>query len=239
MAIHCGAVRELPGHLRREAKAGVHDILHDDASTSVAPPKHKKATATAKAPAETLDAWIKKATATETAETAATAARLQQMQQMQQQKEQQRNLCFQVTEEEAQKSKRPAPLSCEPPAKRIKSCRLASWPEIVAHDRRLLFFDVSPNARQQYEHTPIVHFAAQGKIFLFGKSEVGKDQARSDIGDVQELTSQGPSGGNTPWMEHFFEVPYDTMKTHLAMEERRRGNPAPSANPNDTYTNTF
>ena len=75
MAIHCEAIRELPGHLRREAKAGVHDILHNDASTYAVPPKPKrKATATAKALAETLDAWIKKATATETPKTAATAA---------------------------------------------------------------------------------------------------------------------------------------------------------------------
>ena len=58
-------------------------------------------------------------------------------------------------------------------------------------------FDDSSNVRQSYwyQHTPIVHVAAQGKIYLFGKSEVGKDQARSDIGDMQELTSQGPSGG--------------------------------------------
>ena len=123
-----------------------------------------------------------------------------------------------------------------------------------AHASRLFLVDDSSNVRQyysmgeastpareryRYQHAPIVHFAARGKILLFGKSEVGKDQARSDIGDMRELTSQGPSGGNTSRMEHFFEVPCDTMKTHLAMEERRRGNPAPSANPNDNYTNTF
>ena len=28
MAIHCDAVSDLPGNLRREAKAGVHDIIH-------------------------------------------------------------------------------------------------------------------------------------------------------------------------------------------------------------------
>ena len=58
-----------------------------------------------------------------------------------------------------------------------------------------------------------------------------------------ELTSQGPSGDYyTPWMDHFYEVPLDTMKTHLAMDERQCGNPPPAANPNNptnNYTNTF
>ena len=240
------ATEEAP---RQEAEAKEDALREEDDAKEEAKSKAKakptrkaKAKAKAKSKAETLDTWIKKDTNKheDTATAAAsTAACLQQLQQMQQQKQQQRNLCFQGAEEETQRAKRPAPLLCEPPAKKTKSCRLASWPEIVAHDRRLFLFDVSPSARQRYEHTPIVHFAAQGKIFLFGKSEVGKAQACSDIGDLQELTAQGPSGGNTPWMEHFYEVPYDTMKTHLAMEQKHLRDPPPAANPGDNYTNTF
>ena len=40
-------------------------------------------------------------------------------------------------------------------------------------------------------------------------------------------------------MEHFYEVPYDTMKTHLAMEQKHLRDPPPAANPGDNYTNTF
>ena len=91
---------------------------------------------------------------------------------------------------------------------------------------------------ESYKHTPIVHFAAEGKIFLFGKAGFGKERVCADIVDVQELTSQGPRGGDSPWMEHFFEVPYDTMRTYLKMEARHAPQ-APSTDPRDNYTNTF
>ena len=92
---------------------------------------------------------------------------------------------------------------------------------------------------ESYKHTPIVHFAAEGKILLFGKSGFGKERVCADIVDVQELTSQGPSGGDSPWMAHFFEMPHDTMRTQLKMEAMRHAPQAPSTNPRDNYTNTF
>ena len=49
----------------------------------------------------------------------------------------------------------------------------ASWQQIASHASLLFFFDDSSNV-ESYKHTPIVHFAAEGKILLFGKSEVGK-----------------------------------------------------------------
>ena len=76
----------------------------------------------------------------------------------------------------------------------------ASWQQISTHASLLFLFEDS--CVESYQHTPIVHFAAKGKIFLFGKSEVGEERVRADIVDVQELTSRirgvvAPLGWNT------------------------------------------
>ena len=92
---------------------------------------------------------------------------------------------------------------------------------------------------ESYKHTPIVHFAAEGKIFLFGKAGFGKERVCADIVDVQELTSQGPRGGDSPWMEYFFEVLSEPLSRWLNGELIRNGPYVPSTNPRDSYDNTF
>ena len=92
---------------------------------------------------------------------------------------------------------------------------------------------------ESYKHTPIVHFAAEGKILLFGKSGFGEERVCADIVDVQELTSQGPRGGDSPWMEYFFEVPSEPLSRWLNGELIRNGPYVPSTNPRDSYDNTF
>ncbi len=99
-------------------------------------------------------------------------------------------------------------------------------------------FLMIPVRRESYKHTPIVHFAAEGKILLFGKSGFGKERVCADIVDVQELTSQGPRGGDSPWMEYFFEVPSETLGRQLHGELIRNSPYVPSTNPRDSYDNT-